>query len=99
MNDLKVDDNKEASEAQLKTRWEGVMNLLNTSGEFFKITKPDKTEEWIRKDAIFSFRLSGSSMYLRVFGDSMEKIISFGTRWEALKLAEEIATALAREQK
>ncbi len=96
-NDTKVEDNTKVTQEMENTRWTGVMNLMQSSGEFFRITKPGGEEEWVRKDAIFSFRVSGTSVYLAVFGQSTEKYIYFKSRWEALKLAEEIATAVAKK--
>lgn len=99
MEETKVKDNKDDQEAQYKVRWTGVRDLLNSSGEFFKITKPDGQEEWVRKDAIFSFRVVERYVYLRVFGSSAEISMYFPDRWQALKLCEEIATAVAKEQR
>lgn len=85
--------NKEVEKLQVK--WASIRNLLHTNGAFLVITDNTQNERWIRRDAITTFKVSDKTVWYRVLGDTYDQSISFPSRWEALKLAEEISKGLA----
>lgn len=78
---------------KIEAKYKSVKNLISTNGAFITIEQSG-IEKYIRKDAIYSFKVSGNTVFIRVFGSQYEDSITFGSRWEALKLIEDIAMAV-----